>query len=119
MILVQNLQGDRCRHLDLAPDQRFAVAQLDPDGGDLVKAVEASAASARAHTASLPVWSFQFQAGTSVSQACRSMPELGVLDQRAQQAAGRPSASESRTDTLRNSRPRPHFGRRIYKKRDV
>ena len=29
--IVQHLEGDRGRHLDLAPDQRIAVHQLDAD----------------------------------------------------------------------------------------
>ena len=43
--VVQDLEGDRCRHLDLAPNHRVAVAQLDANAGDLVEAVERSAGS--------------------------------------------------------------------------
>src|SRR5207237_9189851 len=66
---VQDLEGDRGRHLDLAPDYRVSVAQLDTNGGDLVEAVECSAASWRAHAASLAGGCFQFQGRSSASRA--------------------------------------------------
>src|SRR5439155_6634967 len=55
-------EGDRCRHLDLAPDHRVAVAQFDADGDDLKETVEGSAACGRLMP---PVW----QAGPSSSRA--------------------------------------------------
>ena len=59
--VVQNLERDRGRHLDLTPDQRIGVPQLDANGGDLVEAVGCSVLPGRAHAASLAGWAFQFQ----------------------------------------------------------
>jgi len=64
---VQDLERDRGRRLDLAPYHRVSVAQLDTNSGNLVKAVECSAASWRAHAASLAGQSFQFQGRSSSS----------------------------------------------------
>ncbi len=47
--IVQAFQGDRGRDLDLSPDQRIRIDQLDPHGGDLFGAV-----GGRSHAASLP-----------------------------------------------------------------
>jgi hypothetical protein len=61
----------------LAPDHRVAVAQLDAGGGDLVEAVEGSAASGRVHAASLAVRSFHFQGRSSASLAARVIVDPG------------------------------------------
>jgi len=37
--VVQHLERDRGRHLDLAPDQGIAVTQLNSDRADLVEAI--------------------------------------------------------------------------------
>jgi hypothetical protein len=37
--IVQDLQGDRGRHLDLSPDQRFAAQKFDPNRSDLMEGV--------------------------------------------------------------------------------
>jgi len=66
--VVQDLEGDRGRHLDPTPDHRVAVAQFDADGGDLIEAVEGGAACGRAHAASLAGRSFQFQGKRSASR---------------------------------------------------
>jgi hypothetical protein len=38
--VVQDIECDRGRHLDLTPDQRMSVPQFDANGGDLVEAIE-------------------------------------------------------------------------------
>jgi hypothetical protein len=48
---MQDLEGDRGRHLDLTPDQGTGVSQLDANGGDLVEAVGRSVLPDRTHHA--------------------------------------------------------------------
>src|SRR5262249_28381768 len=88
--VVQDLERDRGRHLDLTPDQGIGVPQLDANGGDLVEAVGCGVLPGRTHhAASLAGWAFQFQgsaywglwmlwslmrASTSASHACGSTP---------------------------------------------
>src|SRR5215468_3476363 len=60
--VVQDLERDRGRHLDLTPDQRIGVPQLDANGRDLVEAVGCGVLPDRTHhAASLAAWAFQFQ----------------------------------------------------------
>src|SRR5262249_57353404 len=66
--VVQGLERDRGRYLDLAPDHRVAVLELDAKSGDLVEAVGGGAGGA--HAASLAGPLFQFQGRSSASRAC-------------------------------------------------
>jgi len=60
--VVQDLERDRGRDLDLTPDQGIGVPQLDANGGDLVEAVGCGILPGRTHhAASLAGWAFQFQ----------------------------------------------------------
>jgi hypothetical protein len=60
--VVQDLECDRGRHLDLTPDQGVGVLQLDANRGDLVKAIGSGVLPDRTHhAASLPGCGFQFQ----------------------------------------------------------
>ena len=58
--VMQDLEGDRGWYLDLAPDQRIGVPQLNANSGDLVEAV-GCVLSDRTHAASVAGWVFQFQ----------------------------------------------------------
>src|SRR6516164_8877122 len=62
--VVQDLKRHRCRHLDLAPDHRVSVLELDADGSNFVKAVGGGV-----HAASLAAPRFQFQGRSSASLA--------------------------------------------------
>src|SRR5256885_14536796 len=76
--VVQDLERDRGRNLDLTPDQRIGVPQLDTNGGDLVEAVGCGALLARIrHAASLAGRVFPFQ-GSSARVAFRSSGALRV-----------------------------------------
>jgi hypothetical protein len=60
--VVQDLERDRGRHLDLTPDQGIGVPQLNANGGDLVEAVGYGGLPDRTHhAASLAGCVFQFQ----------------------------------------------------------
>jgi hypothetical protein len=60
--VVQNLERDRGRHLNLTPDQGISVSQLDMDSGDLAEAGGTSVLPGRLHhAASLAGGAFQFQ----------------------------------------------------------
>jgi hypothetical protein len=60
--VVQDLERDRGRQLDLTPDQGIGVPQLNANGGDLVEAVEYGVLPDRTHhAASLAGCEFQFQ----------------------------------------------------------
>jgi hypothetical protein len=58
--IVQDLERDRGRHLDLTPDQGIGVPQLDANRGDLVEAVGCRVLPNRAHSASLAGSVIQF-----------------------------------------------------------
>src|SRR5665213_2469485 len=70
--VVQDLEGDRGRDLELAPDQRIAVAQFDAQRGDLVEAVGTARVGGSfiggAHAASLADRAFQFHGRSSSSR---------------------------------------------------
>jgi hypothetical protein len=60
--VVQHLERDRGWHLDLTPNHRIGVPQLDANSGDLVEAVGFGVLPRRAHqAASLADLVFQFQ----------------------------------------------------------
>ena len=60
--VVQDLERDRGRHLDLTPDQGIGVPQVNANGGDLVEAVGYGVLPDRTHhAASLAGCVFQFQ----------------------------------------------------------
>ena len=62
--VVQNFECDGSWHLDLAPDYRIGVLQLNAKGGYLIEAVGSGVFLGRVHAASLSDRIFQFQ-GTS------------------------------------------------------
>src|SRR5262245_64609646 len=49
--VMQDLEGDRGRHLDLTPDQGIGVPQFDTNSGDLVEAVGCDVLTRRIHHA--------------------------------------------------------------------
>lgn len=64
--IVQDFERDPGRHLDLAPDQRLGVPQLDANRGDLVETLRCSARSRRIHhAANLPLPGFRFHGSRS------------------------------------------------------
>ena len=63
--VVQNFECDGSRHLDLAPDHRIGVLQLNAKGGYLIEAVGSSVFLGRAHAASFSDRVFQFQGRSS------------------------------------------------------
>jgi hypothetical protein len=64
---VHNLESNRGRHLNLAPDQRLGVAQLDANRGDLIETVGRRIIPGGSHAASLSGLFFQFQGRSSSS----------------------------------------------------
>src|SRR5450755_3824541 len=65
--IVEDVERDRCRNLDLAPDHGIGAPQLDSDRGDLVEAVWCGKFGCAFHAASLAGVAFQFQGRNSSS----------------------------------------------------